>query len=193
MRPDQYHHWEHETHHDQAFKFPFNKKHDQVAKKEADLTAQIELEKRKARELEQKRLALSKTHAGLRRVHPPHRAANDEDEEVLDYVVEVPDEHHHEGHYSDDHHYHEDHYETHHHKHHDKHHDKHHSHHYDMYEPLYIRDPDFGYPHEVYDTPQVYDEPEEDYHGHSLDEEAERAYHYYQDEEQRKPWTWKTE
>ena len=33
MRPDQYHHWEHETHHDQAFKFPFNKKHDQVAKK----------------------------------------------------------------------------------------------------------------------------------------------------------------
>ena len=54
MRPDQYHHWEHESHHDEAFKYPFysTKKHDQVEKKEAELTAQIELEKRKAHDLE---------------------------------------------------------------------------------------------------------------------------------------------
>ena len=31
--------WEHKTRHDEVFKYPYNKKHDQIAKKEADLTA----------------------------------------------------------------------------------------------------------------------------------------------------------
>ena len=108
-----------------------------MEKKEAELTAQIELEKRKAHDLEQKRLALQKGHGGLRRVHPPHRAANDEDVELVEYVEVIPDYHH--DHHHEDHHYSDDdHYEGHHGKHHDKHHDKHHSHYYESHEPLYL-------------------------------------------------------